>query len=191
MRLRLAAILFSLATLAGAFQVQAQTITTGDLAGTITDPSGAVVPNATVVLKSLDEGSTNSSNTNSSGYYHFSYLKPGNYSVTANAPGFQTTEKKVVVALGASPSTNFQLTLGGASTTIEVTGAAAQIETEDANLTANFSSKQLDLLPNPDEYSATRQPITEQSIRCCPKCGKGEMVRLLAIAPGWLPPDSS
>jgi len=149
MRLRLAAILFSLATLAGAFQVQAQTITTGDLAGTITDPSGAVVPNATVVLKSLDEGSTNSSNTNSSGYYHFSYLKPGNYSVTANAPGFQTTEKKVVVALGASPSINFQLTLGGASTTIEVTGAAAQIETEDANLTANFSSKQLDLLPNP------------------------------------------
>jgi len=132
-----------------ASQLNAQTITTGDLAGTITDPSGAVVANATVQLKSLDEGSVNNTKTNSTGYYHFAYLKPGNYSVVANATGFQTTEKRVTVALGESPSVNFQLTLGGASTTVEVTGVASAIETEDANLTANFSARQVELLPNP------------------------------------------
>lgn len=48
-----------------------------------------------------------------------------------------------------------------------------------------------DLLPNPDDYPAMRQPLTEESIRCCPNCGKGEMIRILTIAPAWPSPDSS
>jgi len=129
--------------------VLAQTITTGELAGTITDPSGAVVANAAVQLKSLDNGSIVSSKTNSSGYYSFAYLKPGRYSVSASAGGFQTTERTAVVALGGSATVNLQLAVGSSATTLEVTGAAAQLDTEDANLTANFNSKQVDLLPNP------------------------------------------
>jgi ssDNA-binding Zn-finger/Zn-ribbon topoisomerase 1 len=54
-----------------------------------------------------------------------------------------------------------------------------------------LSAPILDLLPKPGEHSAKRQPITEESIRRCPNCGKGEMIRVLAIAPGWLSPDSS
>jgi hypothetical protein len=49
----------------------------------------------------------------------------------------------------------------------------------------------LDLLPNPGDYSSVRRPLTEQSIRCCPGCGKGKMVRILALAPAWPSPDSS
>jgi outer membrane receptor protein involved in Fe transport len=130
-------------------QVGAQTITTGELAGTVTDPSGAVVSNATVQLKSLDEGSVTNAKTNGNGYYTFSYLKPGSYSVTATASGFQTTEKNVTVALGASASANFQLRLGSSTTTVEVSGTSAAVETEDANLTANFGARQVELLPNP------------------------------------------
>jgi hypothetical protein len=141
--------LFVLFVIAGTFQVSAQTMTTGELAGTITDPSGAVVPDASVELKSLDEGSVVAAKTNSSGYYQFAYVKPGNYKVTANASGFQASQKKVAVALGASASVNFQLNLGSSSTTIEVTGAATALETEDANLTANFDARQVELLPNP------------------------------------------
>ncbi|HYW40788.1 MAG TPA: IS91 family transposase [Terriglobales bacterium] len=48
-----------------------------------------------------------------------------------------------------------------------------------------------DLLPNPDDYCTMRKPLTEESIRCCPNCGKGEMVRILTIAPAWPSPDSS
>src|SRR6202021_2684115 len=104
MRFKTMALFLAIFALAGALQVWAQTITTGELAGTITDPSGAVVANAPVQLKSLDEGSVNTQNTTSSGYYHFAYLKPGNYSVTVSAPGFQASEKKVAVALGAAAS---------------------------------------------------------------------------------------
>jgi len=149
MRFRSLAMLLAIFALAGTLQLWAQTITTGELAGTVTDPSGAVVANAPVQLKSLDEGSVNNQNTSSNGYYHFSYLKPGNYSVTVNASGFQAAEKKVTVALGAAASANFTLGVGSSSTTVEVTTGAQAIETEDANLTANFNARQLDLLPNP------------------------------------------
>src|SRR5579863_2765317 len=59
-------------------QLSAQTITTGQLAGTVTDPSGAVVANTDVQLKSLDEGSVTNGKTSTQGYYQFAYLKPGN-----------------------------------------------------------------------------------------------------------------
>ncbi|MBV9482743.1 MAG: TonB-dependent receptor [Acidobacteria bacterium] len=128
--------------------LMAQTITTGQLSGTVTDPSGAVMPNVPVTLKSLDDGSVTSGKTTSQGYYEFAYLKPGNYSVGVNASGFQAAEKKVAVSLGAVATANFQLALGSSTTTVEVSGTGAAVETEDANLTANFNSKQLDLLPN-------------------------------------------
>ncbi len=127
----------------------AQTITTGQLSGVITDQSGAVVPNVSVQLKSLDTGAITNGKTTAQGYYEFAYLKPGSYSVSVNAPGFQGLEKQVVVSLGASATINFQLAVSSSTTTVEVTGAAPAIETENANLTANFNSKQLDLLPNP------------------------------------------
>ena len=149
MRFRSMAAFLAILALAATVQVWAQTITTGELAGTITDPSGAVVANAPVQLKSLDEGSVTNAKTNGDGYYKFAYLKPGNYSVSVNASGFQATEKKVSVALGASASLNFQLGLGSSTTTVEVTTGAQAIETEDANLTANFNTRQLELLPNP------------------------------------------
>jgi len=127
----------------------AQTITTGQLSGIVTDPSGAVMPNVPVQLKSLDSGAVTNGKTTSQGYYEFAYLKPGNYSVSVNAAGFQVVEKKVAVALGASSTANFQLVLGSSTTTVEVTATTAAVETENANLTANFNSKQLELLPNP------------------------------------------
>ena len=49
----------------------------------------------------------------------------------------------------------------------------------------------LDLLPKPDDCRPLRQPVREESIRRCPKCGKGRMVRVLALAPAWPLPDSS
>ena len=149
MRFRLTSAVLAVLTIALGTHMCAQTITTGQLSGTVTDPSGAVVADAGVQLKSLDDGSVNNSKSNEQGYYQFSYLKPGNYMVTVNATGFQSSEKRVVVALGASGTVNFQLALGSSATTIEVTGNAAAVETEDANLTANFGSRQLDLLPNP------------------------------------------
>ncbi len=149
MKFRVMTTLLVVLALMGSFQAFAQTITTGELAGTVTDPSGAVVPNANVQIKNVEEGSVNNGKTSSTGYYQFAYLKPGTYTVTVSGSGFQGAQKTASVALGASATVNFQLTVGSSSTTVEVTGAAAAIETEDANLTANFSQKQVELLPNP------------------------------------------
>jgi protocatechuate 3,4-dioxygenase beta subunit len=61
----------------------AQTITTGDVVGTVKDTTGAVVPGATVTLKSNDFGDARAVNTDGAGAFRFTFLKPGNYTVGA------------------------------------------------------------------------------------------------------------
>jgi hypothetical protein len=71
----------------------AQSLVSGDITGVVSDPSGAVIPNATVTLKSNGTGQTQNGTTNSSGVYRFSLLTPGQYTVTVNATGFQNAAK--------------------------------------------------------------------------------------------------
>jgi hypothetical protein len=130
-------------------QVRAQTTTTGELAGTVTDPTGAVLANAAVTLTSVTTGAKQTAQTGSSGAYRFPLLQPGTYKVSASASGFQPTERTVDVGLGSSVTSNLQLGLGTSHETVEVSGTTTSVETEDANLNTNFSSKQVELLPNP------------------------------------------
>lgn len=67
----------------------AQSLVSGDLTGTVTDPSGAVVPKAAVTLKNIGTGQTLTTTTNNSGAYRFSLLQPGPYTVSATASGFR------------------------------------------------------------------------------------------------------
>src|SRR5258708_10880490 len=102
-----------------------------------------------VTLKNVDTGSSNSTTTNSQGSYNFPFLQPGNYSVSANAAGFQRIARNVTVALGANVTANLQLSISSQSETIEVTGAVTGVQTEDANLETNFNAQQISVLPNP------------------------------------------
>src|SRR5258708_12305703 len=102
-----------------------------------------------VTLKNVDTGSSNSTTTNSQGSYNFPFLQPGNYSVSANAAGFQRIARNVTVALGASVTGNLQLSISSESETIEVTGAVTGVQTEDANLETNFNAHQISVFPNP------------------------------------------
>src|SRR5579884_3154125 len=83
-----------------ALTCSAQNIVSGEITGTVSDPSGAVVPNATVALKSVDTGETQTTKTAAAGSFRFPLLRPGNYQVTATAPGFNPVTRTVVVALG-------------------------------------------------------------------------------------------
>ena len=74
----------------GSTRVNAQKSTTGDIAGVVTDPSGATVPGAKVSLKDETKGNTQESTTNKDGVYHFYLLSPGPYTVTVTATGFQS-----------------------------------------------------------------------------------------------------
>ncbi|MGA2360456.1 MAG: carboxypeptidase-like regulatory domain-containing protein [Terriglobales bacterium] len=129
--------------------LRSQTRTTGDLSGVATDPSGAMVPNATITLTHKSTGTTQTSTTDSEGSYRFALLPPGEYSATAARAGFQTITKTVQVSLGGSLTANFQFKVVSSTEVVAVTASAGEIETKDANINTNFTEKQIELQPNP------------------------------------------
>src|SRR5208283_5796650 len=108
--------------------LMAQSMTTGDIAGTVTDSSGAVVPNASVALKNVGEGfSIPAQQTSAAGTFRFSLLKPGRYTMTVTAAGMATAELNVMANVGAVNTVPVKLSVAGAKTTVEVTTAAPLI----------------------------------------------------------------
>jgi len=124
----------------------AQSLTTGDIAGTLKDPSGAVVPNATMTLRSLDTGSTQSTTSDSTGEFRFRLLKTGQYMVSASPAGFQKIEQQVEVVVGSVATLNLTLQVGQSTQTVEVSATAPLLNPEPSNNTA-FSPQQLAQLP--------------------------------------------
>ena len=126
-----------------------QTITTGEITGTVTDASGAVTPNVNVTAKSVDRGDSRTTTTNGAGFYRFSLLQPGNWTVTAEAAGFTKAERVVSVNLGQSSVTDIKLQVGSTTQTVEVTTAAPLVQADNANLTTTFGQGQIQNSPNP------------------------------------------
>jgi Carboxypeptidase regulatory-like domain len=127
----------------------AQSLTTGDITGTVTDPTGAVVPNATVMLKNTESGAIQTRSTNPQGSYRFPLLSPGTYSISVSASGFQSIKKTVAVAVGQTAAANIHLELGAASQTIEVSAGGEVVQAENADLSTTISEQQVALVPNP------------------------------------------
>jgi hypothetical protein len=127
----------------------AQSFTTGEISGTVTDPSGAVLPNVSVVLKSVEKGNTQTGTTNSQGAYRFSLLSPGNYTVSATAPGFKTTTVEQPVSVGAVAITNVKMELGTTGVTVEVSGEAPLLQADSSEISTTMNSLAVSSLPNP------------------------------------------
>ncbi len=127
----------------------AQNIVTGGISGTVTDPTGAIVPNAKVSLKSNTTGETQTTVTTSTGLFNFPLLKPGSYSVTISQTGFRSIDETVEVQLGQVITANLKLLVGNASETVEVSSQAPLLQTEDANISTTFSQAQISQLPAP------------------------------------------
>ena len=132
-----------------AIGASAQSLVSGDVTGVVSDPSGAVIPNATVTLKNNGTGQTMNATTNASGAYRFSLLTPGQYTVTVNASGFQNAERTVTVSVGQATSMNMQLALGTSSQTVEVTAEGGVVQSENGNISTTFTPEQVQLVPNP------------------------------------------
>ncbi|HET9743804.1 MAG TPA: carboxypeptidase regulatory-like domain-containing protein [Terriglobales bacterium] len=126
----------------------AQSLLSGDITGTVTDPSGAIVPNAVVNLKSLDTGAAQTTNTNAAGFYRFTLLKPGRYQIAINQSGFEPVQSNVVVAVGQATTTNISLKVGGATQTVEVSAEAPVVNAESASVNTSFSQLEVSTLPN-------------------------------------------
>src|ERR1022692_2356043 len=95
---RILLILFSMACVAT--MAFGQTETTGDLAGTVKDTSGAVIAGATVTLKSLTTGETRAVTSSATGDYRFTLLKPGSYQVSSVSSSLKSDFAKVDVSVG-------------------------------------------------------------------------------------------
>jgi hypothetical protein len=114
----------------------------GTIVGTTTDSTGAGVPNATVTATNKGTNVKYTSDTNSAGEYRLNNLPIGTYDVSATAKGFATaTIANVETQLNRTISVNLSLPVGTVTTTVEVTEAAALIDTSSAQLQTNFDSK--------------------------------------------------
>ncbi len=138
-----------------------QTYISGDIAGTVLDPSGAAIPGAKVTATSKETGSVNTMATSGTGAYRFSLLQPGHYIVAASATGFKISSAVVTVGVGQVAVQNLVLGLGSTSQTIEVTAAAQLLQTDSAQLSTQVSTEQLENIPNPGSditYAAQAKP---------------------------------
>ena len=109
------------------------------LLGTVTDSSGAVVPNAKVVSTEVSTGVVRSGQANESGNYTFPNLPPGQYTVTVEAAGFKKeTRKDIVVVINTNTRVDLQLQPGTITENIEVTGAPPMLQTDSAGTAQNI-----------------------------------------------------
>ena len=120
----------------------------GTITGTITDPQGGAVANARVLIIEDATGLTYETQTDQSGIYTRPLLKPGTYTVSIEAAGFQKSEQKgVIVNPDERAAVNIGLQIGNTSQTVEISAAAPLLQTESTVQGANLNSTQLSELP--------------------------------------------
>jgi len=121
---------------------------TGRIKGTVTDPTGAVVPSAAITATNSATGVKYTSKTGANGDYLFPQLPTGTYSVSATAPGFKTfTATGIVINIDEEYVESIKLPVGGSNETLEVAADAVQVNTTDMQLNNIVSSEQMVELP--------------------------------------------
>ena len=113
----------------------------GNLVGTISDSSSAVVTNASVEATKIDTGITTTTASGNTGAYRFENLPAGTYRIVVKTTGFKTAVQQVEVVLNQTGTLNFTLALGSTSETIEVSGVAATIDTTSAQIQTNYDAR--------------------------------------------------
>lgn len=147
---RSALIMVSVFALCGLFgnNLVAQVAGNGVIQGTITDPSGAVVPGATVTATSEATGSKLTRKTTDAGFYVLSPVPPGSYTITVTAKGFQTlsTQHITVDALSVV-GLNLTLKVGATTQQVTVSARAAQLNTSNGTLGVTINTHAYEALP--------------------------------------------
>lgn len=131
-----------------AAHAMAQSSTTGLVTGVVTDSSGRVVPGAQVTLTNAATSATQEQTTSSSGTYRFAFVPPASYTVTVHGAGFEALSRAVQVSVGVGVTENFTLAVAKTSTTVILNGATPTIDLQDADVSTDFSLKQVQLMPN-------------------------------------------
>src|SRR6202035_1750487 len=120
----------------------------GSILGTVSDPSGAAVHGAKVTVTSQTKNVSTDTTTNESGNYSATHLTPDVYSIRIESQGFKILEfKDIQVSADAGSHVDGQFQVGSASEQVEVTAEAPQLKTDRADVSIEFTAKQLEELP--------------------------------------------
>lgn len=126
---------------------RAQTVT-GSITGTVTDSSGAVVPNAAVAARNVATGVETTTRSNQSGVYNFQFLPIGSYSVIVNASGFaKTTAGPLRLEIDQIAKVDIKLQVGQTSTTVKVNAEGAVLQTQSSTLATTVTANTIENLP--------------------------------------------
>ncbi|MGA8154415.1 MAG: TonB-dependent receptor [Terriglobales bacterium] len=147
----------------------------GTVSGELTDATGAVVAGAKVVLTDQKKGFTFTTTSDSSGRYLLRSVPPGTYSVSAESTGFsKTVQENVMVDVSQNATVNFKLKVAGVQQKVEVSGAAANIQTEDAETGQVVNRRFINNLPlidrNVIELTSLAPGVTEMDDQCDVTC---------------------
>lgn len=126
----------------------AQTSGNGNITGTITDPSGAAVPNATVVVTNMDTGVSRTLTTNGAGLYTANFLQPGHYEVVASGASFgKVDHKNIVLTVGQVLTIDAALPNAAVSSAVEVTAEAPLLQLEKTEVSQTIDQNLISTLP--------------------------------------------
>lgn len=131
--------------------------TTGNIEGIITDPNGAVVPNATVTARSTGTtaGYNQTATTDENGYFQFPQIPVGTYTVTATGTGFSTARQEVNVVIDKSARFDAQLQVGGSENIVDVTAdSSVTIDPGDTKIDTNITKQVFDALPKGTQFTS-------------------------------------
>src|SRR5579864_550206 len=128
--------------------VVAQTSGNGNIVGTVTDPSGAVVPNATVVVTNTDTSVSRTLTTNGDGLYAANFLQPGHYEIVASAASFgKIDHKNLTLTVGQVLTVDVALPPGSVSAAVEVTAAVPILDPNKTEVSQTIDEKLISNLP--------------------------------------------
>jgi hypothetical protein len=164
----LAALMLALTLFFGYRPAIAQTQISGAIAGTVTDPTGAAIPGATVTITNTATGVTKSVKSGAAGDFSVGLLQPGQYTVEVAASGFRTVQRSLAVAVGQAATVNVSLSIAQGVQTVQVEGQAVPIlQTENSNLSTTLTQQQVQSLPNPGgditDYINMTQGVVENT----------------------------
>ena len=132
--------------------------TTGSIVGTVKDSSGAVIPGATVTATTPSLVGVKSIQSDSKGYYHFSNLPPGPYTITVEAKGFSSRKQEgLVLEVGHTPTVDLSLAVGSANTVVDVTSANPQIDVTSVTTLTNVTSDVINFVPRGTSFQSVIQ----------------------------------
>jgi hypothetical protein len=126
---------------------RAQNANTGELKGSVTDPSGAVVPGAAVSIKNVQTGVVTARTTNQSGLYDVPFLAPGNYTITFTKEGFRSFVREGIALQIETLEISATLQIGASAQEVVVNAAAPLVQTETTGQDVDFTTRAIDAAP--------------------------------------------